>query len=141
MLYRLVIPACVRRSLYEETRSFKTVRSPLSLILSSSFLSLARQKCHTKLQYVRWGSTAVLYIRNFAFIGIRFFSLCRTPIVLLVFVQTSDICCGLYQQFRLAVWIHRESYLILQSSITNSICCVMHFLENDGKPAYFTGMS
>ena len=92
MLYRLVIPACVRRSLYEETRSFKTIRSPLSLLLSSLFLSLSRQKCHTKIECVRWGRTAVLYIRNFAFIGFRFFSLCRTPIILLVFVQPSDIC-------------------------------------------------
>ena len=93
MLYTLAIPACVRRSLYEETRSLKTVRSPPTLIFSSLFLSLAQQKCHTKLQYARWGRTAVLYIRNFAFIRIRFFSLCRTPIILLVFVQTSNICC------------------------------------------------
>ena len=62
MLYRLVIPACVRRSLYGETVFLNAIHSPLSVILSSLFLSLARLKCNTKLQYVRWGRTAVLFV-------------------------------------------------------------------------------
>ena len=52
----------------------KTVRSPLSLILSSLFLSLARQKCHTKLQYVRWGKTDLKTILKTDLANLRFLS-------------------------------------------------------------------
>ena len=72
---------------YLELLTLNTALSPLSCMRSSFLLSLALQKCQIRWE-VRCGKIAALYSCSLASVGIKFFSLIRTPILWLAFLHT-----------------------------------------------------
>ena len=85
-------------SSYVDLLSQYTARSARSWIRSSFLASEERQKYQTVWQYVRWGNTANLTIRNLADVGMRLCNLRRTPVWEEAFLQT------------LLTWLENDSW-------------------------------
>ena len=78
-------------SLYFEFQLQYTAFKPLSWTLSSFLESLALQKCHTVLQFIRCGSIAALNNCNLELVGVRFRKLINTPTLWLLLLQMALI--------------------------------------------------
>ena len=87
--------------------------------------SLARQKCHTRWQRVRWGNIAVLKSISLAFVGIKFLSLIRTPIFWPAILQIMLMCSEKFSLESIVTPNNLRESVILISWLFNLITWVV----------------
>ena len=86
LFFRLGRLARLRRQEYSTECVLYTILRALFCTLSTFLASEALQKCHIRWQYVKYGNIEDLYKSNFAFVGIGFLNLERTPTLWLAFI-------------------------------------------------------
>ena len=91
-LYMKVARSCKRRFC-------RLGRLARSCTLSTFLASEALQKCHIRLQYVKYGNIEDLHKSNFASVGIRFLNLQRKPTLWLAFFSQFTNVFAKYKVF------------------------------------------